>query len=209
MSSTHPPSALAGLTGDVCKVDSDCFGNRDCYCGENSCFCRPDGGIMKCSGPSDCPAGEVCLLFDNGSKNCLSQAFADSSGWPIVSGNDPGVGDGTCVATLHLDEQGVKKEDRVFAKDYYSWVLCDASGSCATSGHMVAWNGQMMMMKTYCEVGAAAGCERKVMSVNSMKYKRRGRVESKTDGLQFGVFAAKWATSTEEVVLRGLMRMGL
>ena len=63
-----------------------------------------------------------------------------------------------------------------------------------------------MMMKKYCE---RAGCEERVMEVNSLRYKKGMRVASKTDGLEYTVFAARYETRAEEAVLATAVRMGL
>lgn len=63
-----------------------------------------------------------------------------------------------------------------------------------------------MMMRSYCRKVA---CVEKRMYVNSMRYKKGLRVGSRTDGLLYTAFAARFETSVEESVLRGAVRVGL
>lgn len=105
-----------------------------------------------------------------------------------------------CVAVEELE--GVQK---VFEQDYHAWVLCDTTGSCATPGHMVMWNGAGMMMKSYCGI---VGCERKVMAVNSPRW-GAGAISAKTKGLAYTSFAARWESRAEERVLAAVVRLAV
>lgn len=110
-----------------------------------------------------------------------------------------------CVAAEAL--QHLPKSDLVFTEHVQADVLCDVSGSCATHGHVVVYEGRAMMMETYCKLHAE--CRAGSMLVNSPKLKRGLRVASKTKGLEFTAYAARYRTKAEEVVLRGLVRFGM
>ena len=64
-----------------------------------------------------------------------------------------------------------------------------------------------MMMKSYCDI--VGGCLRKMMMVNSPKYKRGMSIPSRSHGMEFTAFAARYETSTEEVILSTAMRLRL
>lgn len=110
-----------------------------------------------------------------------------------------------CVDSRALSH--FSKEELVFAEHRVARVLCDQNGSCATAGHMVMWEGAAMMMQTYCKV--EGGCREEQMLVNSPRMAVKLRVRSKTEGLQYTAFAARFATGTEEMFLRALVRVGL
>lgn len=114
--------------------------------------------------------------------------------------------DPICVdaaALAHLDAR-----DLVFDTHRRAAVLCDTMGSCATPGHMVHFSGRAMMMRTYCQQ-AVGGCSRTVKEVNSPKFKRALRVPSRTEGLSYTTFAARFETVAEEHVLKTLVHIGL
>lgn len=113
-------------------------------------------------------------------------------------------GDGVCVAVEHL--AGLSSGDLTFAKHREAWVWCDVSGSCATGGHVVVWRGTAMRMRRYCD--SVGGCIRRRMLVNSPRWRRRLRVESRTVGLKFTALAARWETALEEKMLATLVRLG-
>ncbi|PXF40560.1 hypothetical protein BWQ96_09734 [Gracilariopsis chorda] len=94
----------------------------------------------------------------------------------------------------------------LFEKHGMAWVLCDANESCTTAGHMVVFRGQVMMMNTYCDI---VGCEKRSMHVNSPRNTRGLRVQSRTGGLAYTVFAARHETRMEEGVLLVVIRLGL
>lgn len=111
---------------------------------------------------------------------------------------------GVCIdARLlrHLGSEGV-----VFEEDVLAEVLCDTLGSCATRGHVVVVRGRAMMMKRYC---AGVSCVRRILRVNSPRWRTGIRVESRTQGLVFTAFAARFETEVEEMILKGLVRIGL
>jgi len=96
----------------------------------------------------------------------------------------------------------------VFPKHKTSRVLCDMAGSCATPGQMVRYEGRGMMMKSYCALEGVV-CEKQVMKVNSPKYGRAIRVPSKTEGLHYTAFAARYETRAEEALMATAVRVGL
>lgn len=111
-----------------------------------------------------------------------------------------------CVDAELLGEFSMK--ELVFEEHAHGSVLCDKNGSCATDGHMVTWNGYGMMMRSYCDM-IESGCDRRIMKVNSPRYKKGLRVSSRTEGLEFTAFAAKYATRVEEFGLNALVRVGM
>lgn len=114
---------------------------------------------------------------------------------------------GGCIAIREL--QGFSTERLVFRKHKITSVLCDRFESCATAGHMVYYNGNGMMMKSYCNL-IKDGCETRRMEVNSPKWSsRRLRIRSKSPGLEYTSFAAKYETNTEEQMLKIAIRFGL
>lgn len=112
--------------------------------------------------------------------------------------------EGVCVSVEHL--KGMDRRLLVFKQDRWSKVVCDKWESCGTHGHMVFYQGEGMMMRSYCKI---VGCVERVMRVNSPRYSRALRVDSKSDGLMFSSFAARWTTRVEEHLLRHMMRIGL
>lgn len=96
----------------------------------------------------------------------------------------------------------------MFAEDVQAEVLCDESGSCATSGHMVVFKGRAMRMRSYCELGEV-NCQRSRMTVNSPRMRLATRVASNTKALLFTAMAARYDSRAEEVVLRALVHAGL
>lgn len=227
-------SAREGLTLDACESDDDCLGKRRCRLD----VCTPNS-IPSCETSQDCGSGEICVFHIFNEQDgliCVSEGAAASlgldegPGGPIVEPQvSPSPEDGdlepipssefsdagenespspspeeVCIdasALEHLDEK-----ELVFKTHPTARVLCDASGSCATKGHMVTWNGKAMMMRTYCTI---VGCEQRTMKVNSPRYTRGLRVTSKTDGLHFTAFAARYESRAEEGVLNAAVRMGL
>lgn len=105
-----------------------------------------------------------------------------------------------------VDARALEGMDLVFEKHMMKEVLCDAMGSCATGGHMVVWEGVAMMMRSYCE---SVGCVKRVLEVNSPRRLSGLRVDSKTAGLKYTAFAARWATRIEEAALSVAVRAGI
>lgn len=95
----------------------------------------------------------------------------------------------------------------VFREHRTARVLCDHSGSCATPGHMVVFQGVPMSMRAYCGRLAHA-CASRVMQVNSPKFSRTLRIASRSAGLQFTALAARFETALEERALAFAIRIG-
>lgn len=112
--------------------------------------------------------------------------------------------DGICIDAKAL--RHFTSDQLVFQKHARAIVLCDKNESCTTPGHMVVYRGAAMMMRSYCDV---VGCEKRVMEVNSPRYRRGLRVMSRTEGLEYTAFAARYGTRGEEVVMQVAVRVGL
>lgn len=111
-----------------------------------------------------------------------------------------------CIDSEHLSH--VPRTELVFSRDRRAWVLCDGYGSCATSSHVVVYQGETMLMRSYCaRVDVKCGWEIKM--VNSPRMRRRVRVRGPTSGLEFTALAARWGSVVEERVLRLLVRVGM
>lgn len=191
-----------------------------------------DGGDREVpSGVTDDGSGEVGTGTDVGGEDGDDGMFASPSPVEEVvdatdptavnptdpTAVDPGtdsipIGDGTEEPTeepICIDAEALssfKADELVFPTHRRTAVLCDASNSCATPGHMVFYQGRGMMMRSYCEM---AGCSRSVKAVNSPKFKRALRMESRTDGLHFTAFAARFETRAEEYVLKMVVHIGM
>lgn len=126
---------------------------------------------------------------------------------PSPSGDDSGNQEGSaavCIDAKALDH--LDRKDLVFDQHAIANVLCDASGSCATRGHIVMFQGKAMMMQRYCDI---VECVTREMEVNSPRYRRRLVVKSKTAGLVYTAFAARYETGAEELALKLAVKAGL
>ena len=174
------------MKGDICGFPQD------------SLYCLSDNIPIH---PNRCPSTiqPTPIAMQDLSTSTPDAEIVDSSPEP-----SPAPASNVCVdakALAHLDTNNL-----VFPQHPVSRVLCDHSGSCATPGHIVQYNGQAMMMSTYCE---GVGCVERMMEVNSPRYQRGMRVGSKTEGLEYTVFAARYGTRGEEAVLVAAVRVGL
>lgn len=204
-----------------------------CYCyAVATCSCTDD-----CNDGEVCteiPAGKLCvsneILQESGWLNEIS--CAEESGEPNITDVPlPVSPDATAsVSTVEIveitptalpdngepeesedepvcvDVKALEGMDLVFTKHVMASVLCDEFGSCATKGHIVTYHGEAMMMMSYCEL---VGCVRKVLLVNSPVRRRGLRVASRTEGLEYTAFAARFATRVEEVVLSAVVKIGM
>ncbi|CDF34137.1 unnamed protein product [Chondrus crispus] len=109
---------------------------------------------------------------------------------------------------LCVDAEALTNADvqMVYRKHFYAKVLCDSERSCATAAHMVVWRGVAMMMRSYCQ---RVQCEETALHVNSPRYKKKVRIQSRTEGLQFTAFAARYGTKAEELAIGVAVRLGL
>ena len=196
-------TSRAGLTGDLCTSSFDCDGTRVCLeldfsqCLDSQrCRCVPLVPI-ECSSSDDCSVeGEVCVQIPDIAQVCGSKQAAKNEGFKTI-------GD-VCIDARALNH--LPKDQLVFSKHAVSRVLCDEYDSCATSGHMVVFRGQAVRMGKYCDL---VGCTEAVMEVNSARFSRGMRIESKTEGLEYTVFAARYNTQVEESMIRLAVQFGL
>lgn len=125
------------------------------------------------------------------------------------AGDDPDDQDGEEGDAVCIDAEALSHlpgDQLVFENHRLARVLCDVYGSCATPGHVVMYRASPMMMKNYCEM---AGCVKKVIRVNSLKYRRALLTPSKTQHLSYTALAARFATLAEERLLVAAIRLGL
>lgn len=122
-------------------------------------------------------------------------------------GSAPRDGDGGdgCIDAKALTH--IPQSQLVYGAHVRRGVLCDAFGSCATPGHMVVLHGKAMSMRRYCV--SVGGCARRVMEVNSPRYSGSLRLPSRTMGVQYTAFAARYESGFEEKVLRLAIHIGL
>lgn len=126
---------------------------------------------------------------------------------PIQSSEElktPVPSDSACIDARALDH--IDSSDLVYDRHQWTTVLCDENKSCATSGHIVKFNGKTMMMRTFCDI---VGCEKRSMYVNSPRYKRGVLINSNTGGLQYTAFAARYGSRLEEAVISAVVKMGI
>lgn len=117
---------------------------------------------------------------------------------------EPSTTSAICVdanALAHLPRHRLRYLNHMMAP-----VLCDASGSCATPGHMVIFRETAMMMHSYC---ALVPCSTRTILVNSPRYSRAVRLSTRTHALYFTAFAARYVTHTEENMFALAVRIGL
>lgn len=119
--------------------------------------------------------------------------------------NDDDDDDEVCVDANLLSHLPV--HELVYKSHRRASVLCDKTGSCATPGHIVVFNGRAMMMSSYCN--KVGDCQRRVMNVNSPKMNRKVRLATKTDGLHFTALASRYQTVLEERFLSTLIHMSM
>lgn len=202
---------------------------QGCVRGETQCRCYPLVPRL-CGSDSECEPGERCAVFEEpGVKPfCVSQArIAESDAIQFLEGDKPtptadaaggqvkedgsapqaitaDAADASCVDARALSH--LRANELVFRSHRRARVLCDGAGSCATAGHIVVFRGRGMCMRTYCGM---VGCTAGLMEVNSPKWRRGTRVRSRTEGLLYTAYAARWATWAEEGVLTALVRAGM
>lgn len=141
----------------------------------------------------------------------ILKATSKPSVAPVLPAISPGsatlgseAGDPACIDASALS--GLDSRELVFKNHVMKRVLCDAYGSCATAGHMVAYKGIGMMMKSYCTI---VSCVEDTLEVNSPKLRRGIRIASKTEDLHFTAFAARYETQIEEMAMATAVRVGL
>lgn len=227
-----------GLTFDECKENLDCISGRKCLvpiekqlkqCGldNEKCICIPSE-IRACENAQDCEIqGETCVILQDVSvcaSEMVEEEIEDDNASAMISLIEGTVeirepefssaenvenqdADGkVCIAMKELEH--LDKDDLVFEQGRHAHVLCDVFGSCATAGHIVEFDGVVMMMMSYCDV-VEEGCKRWRMKVNSPRLRRKRRITSRSPGLKYTALAARYETSTEERLLRLAVRLGL
>lgn len=138
--------------------------------------------------------------FPSGEPQSTSEVFVSEVPNPSTAPVD----EVACIDARALRHLG--SEQLIFERDVSSRVLCDGKGNCATEGHMVVVHGKPMMMRTYCE---GVKCVKRVMAVNSPRYKKGMRIESNSGELQYTAFSARYSTRTEEGILSVAVKAGL
>ncbi|CDF33151.1 unnamed protein product [Chondrus crispus] len=230
-SSSTPPFTTGGLTWDPCRSTDECKGERTCEivtkeearleCNndqESICNCIPDR-VISCASNADCEAsGEICAERTDVGRSrlfCISQRAEEvldffepvtPSPTPLITSNPPPADTPepfVCIDARILSH--LAAEELIFKKHAHATVLCDKNESCATPAHMVIFNDETMMMKSYCSI---VSCKEMAMLVNSPRYRRGMTVETYTNGLQFTSFAARYGTLIEERILSSVIRHG-
>lgn len=203
-----------GHTLAPCNLTKQCRNPRECYKEHTKLLCEPeDYGecvcqeivLRPCDSSKDCQSGDRCKRYVEKEENttCVSCSYENGDRFEDV---DSGDSCSVCVAVKHLHD--VHRSKRVFSSDVRANVLCDDNGSCATPGHIVLFNNQPMMMRSYCSL-IPSSCVKRVMYVNSPKMTSNLKIESETTGLYFSVYAARFETKFEERFLAALLHAGL
>ena len=112
--------------------------------------------------------------------------------------------DATCIDAAAL--QHLQDHELVYSRHVSSRVLCDAFGNCATQGHIVRYAGKAMMMKNYCRI---VECDERIIKIHIPRCSVGMRVPSKTDGLEYTPFAARYESVAEEAAIAAAIRTGL
>ncbi|PXF46465.1 hypothetical protein BWQ96_03790 [Gracilariopsis chorda] len=159
----------------------------------------------SCKTDLDCASAESCRDF-SGIKQCVSdQISINREELPSSKPEEPlEKNSSACIAVEVLNN--FERDDFVYESHRLARVLCDASGSCATGGHIFEYEGNVMMMKSYCEM---QWCTEAIRKVNSPRYRVGLRVESRSMALSFTAHAARYGSRIEEIVLTSLVRFGL
>lgn len=203
------------LKTEECANDApSCFASctKTADCNVDRAFCAPS----KVNETDDTVAARTCVqtCLENGQcqddELCARLEDKALANYPFCASrqaveNTDGLDEYVCVDASALDH--LRREELVYAEHVMARVLCDAQGACATPGHVVRFNGRAMMMRSYC--AAVGGCARDVMLVNSPRYRRGLMVGTKTQGLEFTAFAARFETRVEEHVLATAVHLGL
>lgn len=198
---------------EPCKCSRDCVAGEVCAFGTNPpvpnmCMSefiatRPDGFtiVPLCEGEKGPPQS------GNDAGNGTTSGGSGGNGTtPNQEGNNNGTekASDACVDASVLKDYSA--DELVFPSHRKRAVLCDRQGSCATRGHLVVFDGVGMMMGSYCDI--VGGCVRRVIRVNSPRFRKGLRVESRTRGLAFTAFAARRETWIEEAVLAVVVKVG-
>lgn len=202
-----------------CTSDSECDSGETCYTheGNSLCISKHAAKIMKDSNTSSTTSDDNNTAdsgnTDSGSSggtssHSLVNAFINSNTTEIQPTIDPSESPIPVVCIAATELAHLPPHKLLFPDHLHASVLCDKYGSCATPGHIVHYNGSPMMMRTYCGL-LNNECERKITPVNSPRWSRKLRIHSKSPGLQYTAFAARYETNTEERLLQAAVRLGL
>lgn len=209
----------SGEARSLCtKTQTDIYG--DCFCIRST---------IPCNSSVLCTNGEACVKFRSNSyysycakcsvldrlkpapipidNGCSRSSNSDSSD-QVETSNTPGENneDEPCIAVDALEH--IPLNQLVFPRHIRSSVLCDSYENCASAGHMVMFNGNPMMMMSYCKL-ITEGCSKTVRLVNNPRMVRARRIGSTVEHLQYTAHSAKYHTSVEEFALNMLLRLGL
>eukprot|EP00178_Gracilaria_changii_P015845 TRINITY_DN444_c8_g1_i1.p1 TRINITY_DN444_c8_g1~~TRINITY_DN444_c8_g1_i1.p1 ORF type:complete len:468 (-),score=28.44 TRINITY_DN444_c8_g1_i1:289-1692(-) len=218
-----------------CKIRNDENEWRFCM-SRSGCVCKPEE-LQECRQSRDCVNGEVCVRVTDRRDSptiCVSQLHASQSDQLTVAdegANLPSASadDGadlssasptnatTSKPSLEQAEESevcidarallsFDKQDLLYPTHRMATTLCDQFESCATPGHIVLFKGKPMMMKSYCR---RTLCTKRVMLVNSPKYRKGILVHSNSVELKFTPFAARYETLVEEISISWFVRLGM
>ncbi|CAN8063402.1 unnamed protein product [Agarophyton chilense] len=232
------PYPSYSLSFGNCSRSSDCLAESECIYGKfdfetgyeccagrdrSECYCLPRKP-EPCTNDFDCSEiGEFCMEAFGKPARCVSRDNSAilSEEWNMhavgkngedtrtktdETGQNSTVSENSCIGLHHLNE--MSPGTLLYKTHRFARVLCDEQNSCATPGHIVKYNRISMMMSTYCDIGEV-NCSAKIMKVNSPRYSVALEVLTLTEGLAFTAFSARHGTRYEELVLSGLIRIGL
>lgn len=215
-----------------CIHRSQSFSGSSCDGTRRFCRCYPPSRFdAACFKSFDCSRGELCAAYKDSvpeGRQCMSILAYDTANdstmeefgvrrafptglSPSMEAENPGGPDfELTVENICIDASllsGMTLDELVFASHRRASVLCDESGSCATPGHLVIWNGAPMLMKSYCVLHSR--CVMRTAWVNSPRMSVSLRIPSLTKGLSMTPLAARYESLFEEIVLKQLIRIGL
>lgn len=179
-------------------IDNDSAGNQT----NNSTTNSGTGGEGTGNNPgNDSDTSGTNGETNNTSDNCKNQTIESKECEDITVHKNSSV----CVDAKLLYH--LSHDNLVFSSHQRSSVLCDSFGSCATPGHIVVFEKQAMMMKSYC--GLVSNCSYRIMEVNSPKMKIGLKVLTKSPSLKFTAFSAVYESRIEEIFLSHVVNIGI
>lgn len=192
-----------------CTYNEVCTMYEDTFPAFGSCVSArlvDDGGLQgrvelgeRPTGPPESVSPVPSPSDPNGEKPCEGENCDNESPSPTAGDRDA-----VCIDIKLLSS--FKRSQLVYQEDIRASVLCDATGSCATPGHMTTFRGVAMSMRTYCREHGP--CSRRTAWVNSPRMSVGIRVETRTSGLHMTAFAARYETWLEEAVLKRVIHLG-
>lgn len=163
---------------------------------------------IRCQDDDDCGSEGVCAEYLR-TRMCakkVSELEQDLFPTAQPSGDEKNDENSNSDACIAVESIRIPREMFVNSRHVPARVLCDENRSCATKGHIVQFRGKPMMMQTYC---LKVGCSDALMYVNTPRYTSYNKFPSKTKGLLFTTFAARYNSLIEEFLLRIAVHMGL